>query len=544
MRGIQFRLPGSALLLLLVLGLAGCFHSGLHDLGDVLLDVDFNQFNGDVDAFEQRVSDLIDQATHSIDVAVYRISLDLFLTALEGACSRGVLVRVLSEYSHSLSDRDNGCIDLKFASNSRLMHHKFMIVDRDLVWTSSANWTETSFYLDANNSVVLRSPQIARVYQSEFDQMFESGRFGTEKTDSNTERFRSSELELEIHFSPSDNPRERILELINQASSSIKLAVYAMTDNEIYEALQRAMRRGVRIDALWDFLFQNGCQYTEADEWLRQGIGIVEAMPGLLHHKFAVIDEEVVITGSANWSLSGMERNDENVLIIHSQDIAALYTAQFDRIKSDAIAQVQDPESPPRIEGRHFENLSSGALLQWRPHELGAVDGYEICRYPNSNNDECDQTWSLPAWSWYFVDSEAEPDSNFTYTIRNKTQSGQSAYSEPHQPDLQEETLPLLSAAETISDFTQFEDQYVQVRYLVTEAFVSDQGNLFLNSGEDHRTDYTTFIPSCAMERFTGSGIDLFNLDGREILVSGELIEFNGPEIIVTSPWQIAVIEN
>ncbi|NJK62165.1 MAG: hypothetical protein HC921_05290 [Synechococcaceae cyanobacterium SM2_3_1] len=35
-----------------------------------------------------------------------------------------------------------------------------------------------------------------------------------------------------------------------------------------------------------------------------------------MHHKFAVIDESIVVTGSHNWSQGANRNNDENVLII------------------------------------------------------------------------------------------------------------------------------------------------------------------------------------------------------------------------------------
>ena len=49
----------------------------------------------------------------------------------------------------------------------------------------------------------------------------------------------------------------------------------------------------------------------------------------LLHHKVFIIDEEIVITGSFNPSMNGDTRNDENILIIHDQDIAEKYLQEF-----------------------------------------------------------------------------------------------------------------------------------------------------------------------------------------------------------------------
>jgi hypothetical protein len=56
--------------------------------------------------------------------------------------------------------------------------------------------------------------------------------------------------------------------------------------------------------------------------------------PKMLHHKYMLIDADhdssaIVITGSQNWSNNGEQRNDENILIIHSADIANQYPQEF-----------------------------------------------------------------------------------------------------------------------------------------------------------------------------------------------------------------------
>ncbi len=51
-----------------------------------------------------------------------------------------------------------------------------------------------------------------------------------------------------------------------------------------------------------------------------------------MHHKVIIIDREIVILGSYNFSASAEERNDENTLIIHNPDIAALFLDEFTRI--------------------------------------------------------------------------------------------------------------------------------------------------------------------------------------------------------------------
>ena len=51
-----------------------------------------------------------------------------------------------------------------------------------------------------------------------------------------------------------------------------------------------------------------------------------------LHHKFAVIDNKKVITGSFNWSPSAAHTNDETLLVIHSPQLAKHFIREMDRM--------------------------------------------------------------------------------------------------------------------------------------------------------------------------------------------------------------------
>ena len=55
-----------------------------------------------------------------------------------------------------------------------------------------------------------------------------------------------------------------------------------------------------------------------------------------LHHKFAVIDNRKVITGSFNWSPSAAQTNDETLLVIHSAQLAKHFTEGMDRLWNTA----------------------------------------------------------------------------------------------------------------------------------------------------------------------------------------------------------------
>ena len=51
-----------------------------------------------------------------------------------------------------------------------------------------------------------------------------------------------------------------------------------------------------------------------------------------MHHKFIIIDDKIVVTGSPNYSFSGFNRNDENMLIFYNRDIASRFSAEFNKL--------------------------------------------------------------------------------------------------------------------------------------------------------------------------------------------------------------------
>ncbi|WP_413314450.1 phospholipase D-like domain-containing protein [Prochlorococcus sp. MIT 0703] len=64
-----------------------------------------------------------------------------------------------------------------------------------------------------------------------------------------------------------------------------------------------------------------------------EGVGTPRLANGdKLHHKFAVIDNKTVITGSFNWSPAAAHTNDETLLVIHAPLLAKHFTREMNRM--------------------------------------------------------------------------------------------------------------------------------------------------------------------------------------------------------------------
>jgi hypothetical protein len=55
--------------------------------------------------------------------------------------------------------------------------------------------------------------------------------------------------------------------------------------------------------------------------------------------------------------------------------------------------------------------------------------------------------------------------------------------------------------------------------------------NLYLNFGQDWRTDFTIVVDAAARREFSGKGIDPLQLSGKTVRVHGWIEKFNGPAV-------------
>jgi competence ComEA-like helix-hairpin-helix protein len=109
--------------------------------------------------------------------------------------------------------------------------------------------------------------------------------------------------------------------------------MYTFTDREIAQAVIRARDRGVDIKIYLD-RSQVNAKYSRSRYFVNNAIeGIrISSNNYIMHNKFAVIDNKIVITGSYNWTASAGERNDENLLVIDDKNIIEKYQNQFNNL--------------------------------------------------------------------------------------------------------------------------------------------------------------------------------------------------------------------
>ncbi|VTZ26098.1 conserved hypothetical protein [Methylocella tundrae] len=140
-----------------------------------------------------------------------------------------------------------------------------------------------------------------------------------------------------IHYAPAENLEHLDVALIDQAGTKIDLAGYVLTDVAVIEALTRAADRGVaiRIYLYEGQLLDHGRPY-EALQELRATPGVeIRVKPAstpLMHLKSYAIDGRLLRSGAANFSASGLKRQDNDLIILESAEAAAAFKRNFEAI--------------------------------------------------------------------------------------------------------------------------------------------------------------------------------------------------------------------
>ncbi len=287
---------------------------------------------------DEALAKAIEGARISVDMAIYDLNLWSVRDALISAQRSGVEVRVVTESDNldelEVQELKQAGIEILGDRHEGLMHDKFVVIDRSEVWTGSMNFTTGGGYLDNNNLLRIRSSKLAEDYTHEFEQMFIADHFGTEKTASTPNPNVTINASLvEAYFSPQDGTLEHILAAVNAAQESIYFLAYSFTSDELAQALIERAATGVKVEGVFDEDQYHSNKGTEFDRLQSAGLDVrLDGNPRLMHQKIIIIDGQVVITGSYNFSNNAEHNNDENTLIIHNQELTTQYLTEFEQI--------------------------------------------------------------------------------------------------------------------------------------------------------------------------------------------------------------------
>lgn len=284
----------------------------------------------------------INNAQKTIDMAVYGYStVPEIENALNSAIKRGVKIRLVYDVDskgQNIYPNTNGLVkiipqnmsDKSSPEVGAIMHNKFYIFDDRILIAGSANLSHTDMSgFNSNSVAVINSSRVAEIYKQEFEQMY-AGKFHSQKVSNPDRMINLSGINLKFYFSPQDKSiTNAVLPVINSAQKYIYIPTFVLTEKRVCDALIAAKNRGVEVKVIIDAL--SASNKHSKHKYLRENGILVktENYAGKMHSKSMISDDKLTIIGSMNFSYSGENKNDENLILIEDKEIAKFYKENF-----------------------------------------------------------------------------------------------------------------------------------------------------------------------------------------------------------------------
>jgi cardiolipin synthase len=274
----------------------------------------------------------VNSARQSVDAEIYEFGRAELVDAFIAAVGRGVRVRVIGDPTVAVTVATGrrlaaaGALVTYFpVAAAQIDHVKLLVVDGSVACFGGVNWGARS-YLNQDYELRLQGPGAAHL-QHLFDvDLRRTGRLAPVSPDAAA---RYPEPNLVTSF-PDDEIGRAVVTSIRDARHSIEVEMFVMTDVDTIHALQEASRRGVSVQVLFD----PGQDLNQAAMLQLRSAGVAcrfyRTSGELLHAKTAVIDGEVLVIGSANWTASGFRHNHELDAVLRSPALASAVAARMD----------------------------------------------------------------------------------------------------------------------------------------------------------------------------------------------------------------------
>lgn len=311
------------------------------------------QAAGAPDDLEKVIVEFIDGAQKRLEIAVQELESLPIAQAIIRARQRKLLVKLVVEQDylkagkararpfeeggeHEPNRRIHNAIcrariDIKVDYNTSIFHQKFIVRDRASLLTGSTNFTPTGTAKNLNHLIVIHDAKVAKIYAREFKEI-QQGHFGrlNEGHDPTPSDVTVSDLPIRVLFAPDHNPEMEIMKQMLKARERIDFAIFTFSKSSgIDDTMLRLLDLPLPIRGAFDL--RQGVQKWAAIKPLRaKGAELFGVPPGggvgKLHHKLMVLDGQVVIGGSFNYTGPANNLNDENIIILgdlESQSAAA-----------------------------------------------------------------------------------------------------------------------------------------------------------------------------------------------------------------------------
>ncbi len=289
------------------------------------------------------------------------------------------------------------------------MHTKFAVFDGLAVATGSYNWEVVSADDNAEDMILIRSAELAAVYERMFAAVAAEP-YEAWPVD--------SAAPIQVYYSQDHEIAQVVCEALDAAADTVDVAMFTLrsmsyTDasgnhRDVLDALIDAQTRGVDVRLILEENIADAGEYygtvtddDGTDEWLESyGIEVIEididdsSNPyASMHHKYAVIDGEIALLGSANWS-SMTQVSDDDLMVIHDTTVAEGLLGEITHLRhhyEDGFDPATAPSTPVEITVYH-PHTSWGEAV----HLVGDID--ELGGWDSGSSIELDPS-DWPRWT-------------------------------------------------------------------------------------------------------------------------------------------------
>ena len=125
-----------------------------------------------------------------------------------------------------------------------------------------------------------------------------------------------------------------LLHEIKQSKQGILIAVTWFTDKDVLALLTEKCREGVRVSVI---ISNDGKNFNESysldfSDFKQLGGKLFVVDATFMHHKFTIIDQSILVSGSANYTYNGFHKNNESIFVIDEAETIQDFTAEFERL--------------------------------------------------------------------------------------------------------------------------------------------------------------------------------------------------------------------
>lgn len=281
-------------------------------------------------ALSESVYELMNQAQSSILLMSFTFTDPKLIKIINQKASEGIDVHLVIDREHigGLKSILHPSITIGTRQTGEgHVHHKIIVVDRTYIWLGSANFTPNSLAGSKNLAIGFFSPEMGEQLHHEATHIQSQGQrqgitplfcyYGDQLLELYILPHNQPERPGLVETSMNEIAKQKLISLFDNAQHHINVSIEQLTFKDASRALIRAHQRGVIVEVFTPNLNDDAVKLL-----IKEGMNV--KLGHSIHHKFALIDNKVLLNGSPNWSMNAFSRSDESFIVLNDISLEQL----------------------------------------------------------------------------------------------------------------------------------------------------------------------------------------------------------------------------